>query len=83
MTGRQQDVECYVNLYKDVHGVKPRHMGVEHWTDAELQDAIRYLSERVEAELAAERARFQSLADSLGVSLDTFERWEREAWLST
>lgn len=44
MGTKQDDIECYVNLYKSVHGVKPKALDLQSWTTTELQEGIRVLS---------------------------------------
>tara|TARA_R110000744_G_C19371646_1_gene562772 strand:+ start:11188 stop:11352 length:165 start_codon:yes stop_codon:yes gene_type:complete len=41
---KQQQIETYINLYKSVHGTKPRGLSLHEWTMAELDEGIRVLS---------------------------------------
>ena len=41
---KQQQIETYTNLYKSVHGAKPRGIELHEWTMAELDEGVRVLS---------------------------------------
>ena len=41
---KQDDISTYVNLYKQVHGVKPKALDLQTWSVTELQEGIRVLS---------------------------------------
>lgn len=79
-TARQVDEDLYYDLYKDVHGVRPRWIRFSDWSDEQLADNLNRLSAELQSRLDAERDHFQQLADSLGVSVATLHRWEDEAW---
>jgi len=55
MTDRDWDVEYFYNLYKDVNGIKPRHMDLYSLTDeefkAELDDLCKEHDEMMREEL--------------------------------
>ena len=44
LSDKEQNIECYTNLYKSVHGVKPRGMDLYNWTNAELEQGMRVLN---------------------------------------
>lgn len=56
LTPRQQDIECYVNLYKDVNGFKPRSGNIDAWSDEQLTAEIQRLSAENDRQMAEERA---------------------------
>ena len=40
LTGRQLDIECYINMYKSTHNVKPYHINFSSLSDEEIQQLI-------------------------------------------
>lgn len=86
------DVDLYSDLYKDVHGFRPRGNAWENWitaSDDEKQVMWDFLLEDLENVLAAERelekdniTRFENLVDSLITSgagdRETAIRWIKE-----
>ena len=45
LTPLEINQECYCNLYKDLYGVRPRHLTEEQWNSVEwLQSEIKFLS---------------------------------------
>lgn len=45
---RHEDIQLIWEMYKDVTGIRPRHMDFDSMSDEDLQQEIRYLSERME-----------------------------------
>jgi hypothetical protein len=93
MTNRENDIECVVNLYKDVYGVKPRGATFQKLlqsSDMVISEYIKDLSAEskriAEAETNREKVAFQQLENFLNdmqedYSIDraTAIKWEMEA----
>ena len=43
MTYKQELIEIYHNIYKDIHGVRPRHINFDSMSIADLQDDLNLL----------------------------------------
>ena len=82
---QEEKVECLMwisDLYKDVHGFRPRGYNFETWSFQELTDFVNSLSEQAEKEAEYEKqAEEKSIADvmSLGVDKKTALRWLDDA----
>ena len=82
---QEEKVECLMwisDLYKDVHGFRPRGYNFETWSFQELTDFVNGLSEQAEKEAEYEKqAEEKSIADvmSLGVDKKTALRWLDDA----
>jgi len=44
MSARQETIECYYNVYKSLHGVKPRYIDFSVMTDKQVDEAMSRLS---------------------------------------
>jgi hypothetical protein len=44
VTDRQADIECYINMYKSGHGVKPKGLELQSWTVKQLRAGIEVLN---------------------------------------
>jgi methylthioribose-1-phosphate isomerase len=77
--------ECLMwisDLYKDVHGFRPRCYNFQEWSFQELTDFVNDLSQQAEEEAAYQRAcEEKSIKDvmSLGVNRKTALRWLDQA----
>lgn len=82
---QEEKVECLMwisDLYKDVHGFRPRGYNFEAWSFQELTDFVNGLSEQAEKEAEYEKqAEEKAIEDvmSLGVDKKTALRWLDDA----
>ncbi len=44
MSPRQETIECYYNVYKSLHGVKPRWIDFDTMSDQQVDEAMSRLS---------------------------------------
>ena len=80
-------VEDFINLYKSEYNVKPRWMDFDAISLLDLKAMYENLGQEADeaAKNRAERkvkedAREARLAEELGVSLETYTRWQEEAF---
>ncbi len=51
---RKEQLECiFWDAYKDAHGFRPRHLNISAFTEAELEEELKYLSKLIEEQEAA------------------------------
>lgn len=88
---REMNIECIINLYKSIHGIKPRWMDFDSMSDQELEDYLQRLGreseEQLEFEAAqAEQARIRfdahimGMMEDYGIDRETALRWEVQAY---
>lgn len=53
LSGRDMDIECYHNVFKDIHGGSPHHMDFDAMSDDEIQVALKALFKEHDAYMAA------------------------------
>jgi hypothetical protein len=77
LTGRQMDVECFINLFKSLHGYKPRN--ISDWSDAVLTAEIKSLGELVREEILIDKftEEFHVHANENGMDRD-MNQWDLE-----
>ena len=51
---RHEDVQMIWEMYKDVTGIRPRHMDFDSMSDEDLQQEIRYLETQMEYSIEAD-----------------------------
>ena len=85
MTELEELESIYCDMHKDVYGVKARWYRAESVEKA--REDIDRLSKELEAQMEADRRAqqtaieaFETLAKSFGTDLETFKRWQHQAY---
>ena len=70
------------DMYKDAHGVRPRHINFASYSVAELEAMIESLQvevlasiQREEEEVAADDLKIAALCADQGIDRETYDRW--------
>ena len=90
MDERQNTIECIFDVYKSVHGFKPRHVNFHDMSGPELGAYLEELGRESEIALEQEEireaeafGRLQNHLDGMvadnGIDFDTAIRWEMQA----
>lgn len=52
MTIRERLEYLYWDVFKDIHGIRPRNQDLSNWSDAELKQEIEYLMDLLRLEIS-------------------------------
>lgn len=81
---KQEYVDILWDLFKDVHGVRPRGMDYGSWPVEDLHDEIVRLQRSLDAQLERERAEQAAMYDSIMAvgcpSQEDADRWIEDAY---